>query len=337
MNFDWKWNLADLNPDKDVSVFSTFSCGGGSTMGYKKAGFRVLGNVEIDSRMNEIYKRNHHPKFNYNMDLRKFNEIPKEDLPEELFRLDVLDGSPPCSTFSLAGSREDAWGKMKKFREGQAEQTLDDLFFVFLDTVEKLNPRIVVAENVAGLLMGNAKGYVNLILKRFRELGYEVQLFKLNSARMDVPQSRERSFFVANRCGFPKLVLRFQEPVIRFGEVRTKEPGDQIPAGSRAKLDLVKYGDLDLGEVTKRAKGKATSFSHKLVWDERVCQTITAKSMYVRACDMTRLTDRDFVNASTFPQDYDFGEEPVQYVCGMSVPPNMMAHVAEEIWEQWLK
>ena len=73
------------------------------------------------------------------MDIRAFNEIPNNELPQELFNLDILDGSPPCTTFSMAGKREKTWGKKKKFREGQKEQTLDDLSFVFIDTVAKLN------------------------------------------------------------------------------------------------------------------------------------------------------------------------------------------------------
>ena len=110
--FDWSWQLKDLNPEKDVKVFSTFSCGGGSSMGYKRAGFQVIGNVEIDKKINEMYKANHHPKYNFLMDLRKFNEL--DDLPEELYHLDILDGSPPCSTFSMAGAREQSWNKVKK-------------------------------------------------------------------------------------------------------------------------------------------------------------------------------------------------------------------------------
>jgi DNA (cytosine-5)-methyltransferase 1 len=51
---------------------------------------------------------------------------------KELFDIDILDGSPPCSSFSMSGSREKAWGKNKKFREGQANQVLDDLFFHFI-------------------------------------------------------------------------------------------------------------------------------------------------------------------------------------------------------------
>ncbi len=47
------------------------------------------------------------------------------------------------------------------------------------------------------------------------------------------------------------------------------------------------------------------------------------------------LSDRDYINIQTFPQDYDFMGESVQYVCGMSVPPVMMAHIAGEIERQW--
>ena len=50
--FEWDWKKESLKPDKDVKVFSTFSCGGSSSMRYKRAGFEVIGNVEIDPRMN---------------------------------------------------------------------------------------------------------------------------------------------------------------------------------------------------------------------------------------------------------------------------------------------
>ena len=63
------------------------------------------------------------------MDAREFANLEK--YPEELLNLDILDGSPPCSTFSTSGKREKAWGVMKKFAEGQKLQRLDDLFFVY--------------------------------------------------------------------------------------------------------------------------------------------------------------------------------------------------------------
>ena len=333
--FDWKWYLRDIKQDKPVKVFSCFSCGGGSTMGYKRAGFTVLGNVEIDRDMNKLYILNQNPKYNYNEDLREFNR--RNDLPEELFKVDILDGSPPCSTFSLAGHREDAWGVKKKFREGQKEQTLDDLFFVWLDTVEKLKPRIAIAENVVGLIQGNAKGYVNLIVKRFREFDYDVQLFKLNAAFMNVPQTRERVFFIANNQNFPKLKLNFSERTIPFGEVRSEQG---IPVTGPTMVRYLKHlhpQDLGVGYITKRLYGKQRCFNHRIIHDYRVASTVTSGGGNIRAYDKMWLSDEDIINISTFPQDYDFDGQRVQYVCGMSVPPNMMANIALEIWNQWLK
>ena len=88
---DWKWTFADYPKDKNgLKVFSCFACGGGSTMGYKPSGCDVIGCVEIDPKMNEVYVKNHHPRYNYLMDIRDFNNIPNDELPEELFHLDIL-------------------------------------------------------------------------------------------------------------------------------------------------------------------------------------------------------------------------------------------------------
>ena len=334
--FDWKWYLSEIKQDKDVTVFSTFSCGGGSSMGYKRAGFKVLGNVEIDPKINKMYVANNHPEINYCMDLREFNA--KDDLPEELYHLDILDGSPPCTTFSLAGEREKTWGKSKKFREGQAEQTLDDLFFVFLDTVEKLRPKIVIAENVVGIVQGNAKGYCNLIVKRFKELGYDLQIFHLNAAKMDVPQARERIFFIANNQNYGKLKLNFDYDPIPFGEVRSEdgiEPGGEV---LKSLLDRAKTGDRKLADVYARYNhGKLKYFNAQILDDALVAPTITSAGECYRFYDRKRCTDVDFQNIQSFPQDYDFMGNPVKYVCGMSVPPNMMANIATEGYKQWMK
>lgn len=168
-------------------------------MGYKLAGCEVIGCVEIDPKMNEVYVKNHHPKYNYLMDIRDFNALPDDQLPRELFDLDILDGSPPCSTFSIAGQREEAWGKTKKFREGQKEQTLDDLPFIFVDTVKKLRPRCVIMENVEGLLLGNAWAYVQEIHRRLKECGYKSHHWLLKGENMGIPQTRHRVFFIAVR------------------------------------------------------------------------------------------------------------------------------------------
>ena len=216
---------------------------------------------------------------------------------------------------------------------------MDDLFFVFLETVKKLQPKIVIAENVVGLLLGNAKGYMHEIIKGFHEAGYEVQIFKLNSAVMEVPQSRNRVFFIANRLGYPKLGLSFDYPVIKFGEVRTAEGKAFQDANSKYKrlLELARSTDKSIADVRKRLGIKGSGFNHSIVADNDICPCITSNGCKFRLYDRNYFSDGDYVNVQTFPQDYDFCGNEVQYVCGMSVPPNMMMHIASQVWEQWLK
>lgn len=146
-------------------------------MGYKIAGYDVIGCNEIDPRMMKCYETNHHPQYSYLEDIRDL--VKRNNLPEELYHLDILDGSPPCSTFSMSGLREDAWGKEKKFKEGQKTQVLDTLFFDFIALAKRLKPKVVIAENVKGLLLGNAIDYVRRITKTLRKLVIIVSIFFL--------------------------------------------------------------------------------------------------------------------------------------------------------------
>ena len=334
----WKWHKADLNHVKKngLKVLSTFSCGGGSSYGYKLAGYEVLGNVEIDEKINSMYVKNHRPKYNFRMDIRDFNRL--EDIPEELRELDILDGSPPCSTFSFSGKRDKVWGVEKQFREGQKKQVLDDLFMEFMETVERLRPKVVVAENVDGMTRGKAKYYITMVIEEFRKLGYEVQLFRLDAAFMGVPQRRVRVFFIANRMGFPQLKMQPSERPILYGEIASRK-AKPLNKSSQA-YGLMKHHlrptDAHMGDITKRVFGKKSNFNTPIFRFGKVCPTITANAAAYRE-DVCYVPDSDIVSASTFPQDYDFNGNPVKYVCGMSVPPLMMAYIAKQIYNQWFK
>ena len=291
---DWKWSFKDYPKEKNgLKVFSCFSCGGGSTMGYKLAGCEVIGNCEIDQKMNEIYNANHHPKYSYCMDIRDFNQL--QDIPEELYNLDILDGSPPCTTFSVAGDREETWGKLKKFREGQTEQTLDDLSFVFIETVNKLKPKCVIMENVEGLLLGNAWEYVQGIYKHFTDIDYDVQHYLLKGETMGVPQTRHRVFFIAFRkdlhFDFDKLDMFFNYEAIPYGTIKSGT-GRKLRTNTQHYEVLCRATEQDLriSDVFVREGKKEKCFGAKIAWDKNVLQTITAKLDYFRGAEKTTIS-----------------------------------------------
>lgn len=332
---DWKWNMATDYPAKNVlTAFSCFACGGGSTMGYKLCGVDVLGCCEIDKKMNDVYVANHHPKYNYLMDIRKFNEL--EDLPEELFNLDILDGSPPCTTFSMAGEREDSWGKKKKFREGQAEQTLDDLSFVFIDTVAKLRPKTVIMENVEGLLLGNAYKYVEKIYAKFREIGYTVRHWLLKGEDMGVPQTRHRVFFVATRLDFDlsNIDLTFNYEPIKYGDFKTNH--EKIAKGKMSEAIKQIRPNEAVNECMLRIYGANSGITHRVVRKNDIYPTQIAGHGDIWTEKGNHPSDEDVLHAQSFPEDYYLGAEKSEYICGMSVPPIMIKRLMTRLIDSGL-
>jgi DNA (cytosine-5)-methyltransferase 1 len=344
--FNYKWNLSDGYPSKGIeknnlNVFGTFICGGGSTMGYKLAGFNHLGGVEIDKKVAETYMLNHKPKYMFNEDIRMFNQ--RDELPKELFNLDILDGSPPCSTFSMAGSREKAWGKSKQFREGQAMQTLDDLVFVYCDTIIKLQPKVFILENVKGIIQGNAKVYSKAIVQKMTKAGYTVQVFLLNAASMGVPQKRERVFFIGfkNHLNFSKLKLEFNEKAILFGEIFDKNCKEkecfEFPESEKIRLNYLQKGDKDLRNADNRLRGGDAFWNQKIIYENEVCGTITGQEKQFVYSEKRRLSNNECKIIGTYPLDYNFNGIEPKYLIGMSVPPVMTAQIAHQIYLQWFE
>lgn len=348
--FPYKWKLSEANFTKDKGkVFSCFACGGGSTMGYKLAGYDVIGCNEIDPKVNNVYVANHRPQINLLGDIRELLWGGVK-LPSQLYNLDVLDGSPPCSSFSMVGIREKGWGKEKKFREGQNKQVLDTLFFDFIALAKELQPKVVVAENVKGLLMGNAIDYVRRIYKDFEEAGYYCQHFLLNASNMGVPQMRERVFFVCIRHDLginflkvsdlfnvePHIDMSFDEPPITYKDLADYK-GEPFGGKMKELFDVREYGDDDMSVAYFKQTGKRSFFSQRYLYENNVCSTLTShRDSIIPFNKAVFLSQSEVCNISTFPQDYDFGGLSPHYICGMSVPPVMMAQIATRIYEQWL-
>jgi DNA (cytosine-5)-methyltransferase 1 len=352
--FNWKLKNSSFSGKKGKgTVFSCFACGGGSTMGYKLAGFKVLGCNEIDPKMMEVYKVNHNPKYAYLEPIQTFKL--RKDLPKQLYNLDILDGSPPCSPFSMSGNREADWGKEKKFREGQTKQVLNDLFFDFIDLAKELQPKMVVAENVKGILMGTAAtykiNYVDKIYKAFDEAGYYCKHWLLDASKMGVPQKRERVFFICLRKDLaksflvhkdflsitPKLNLVFNERKIVFKDI--KYVGERKPiqkAIEEAYYYCMKNKTADFAKYFEKIEGKRKYFNTRLLFNNRVCGTIKGDCTHVIAGEKAYINDEEIKRAGAFPVDYNFMNNKVSYLVGMSVPPVMMANIADRLYTQIL-
>lgn len=335
---NYKWKISDGYPEKNgYNVFSCFACGGGSTMGYKKSGFTVLGCNEIDKNIIETYKLNHKPKFAFNMPIQEFSKLPLSSYPKELFKLDILDGSPPCSSFSMAGSREEAWGEKKKFKEGQVEQVLDTLFFDFILLAKKLQPKVVVSENVKGMLMGNAKDYFHKVMEGFDDAGYETKHYVLNSEKMGLPQRRERVFFISIRKDliekighYPILDMNFYEKRITFEQATREfwlEPRIKLTETGNKWWPLCKEGE-SFASVTG-----GSLFNWIKVARDKPTPTLPAShSVIFHPVLPGQLNESEYKVCGSYPLDYQVTNGvDVKYLIGMSVPPLMVQKISEKI------
>ena len=189
------------NSNKELfNVISTFAGGGGSSTGYRMAGGKILAVNEFVEAAIETYKENYPNTPVLPDDIKK---LTGEDFLKiagiKKGELDILDGSPPCSAFSIAGKREKGWDQTKTYSDGKQVENIEDLFFEFTRITADIMPKVVIGENVAGITMGEAKEYRNRIVNEFDKLGYETVYKVLSAADFETPQDRKRCFFVAIR------------------------------------------------------------------------------------------------------------------------------------------
>lgn len=186
-------------PWNGFTAASSFSGCGGSSLGYRMAGFRIGWASEFIPAAQDTYRANAAP---YTiLDTRDIREVTPEEILAALGlavgELDLWDGSPPCSDFSTAGKGSAGWGRVKAYSD--THQRVDDLFFEYARLLKGLQPRTFVAENVSGLVKGKAKGYFKLILAELKAAGYRVEARLLNASRLGVPQARQRMIFIGVR------------------------------------------------------------------------------------------------------------------------------------------
>ena len=189
------------NSNKELfTVISTFAGGGGSSTGYRLAGGKILCVNEFVEAAVETYKANYP---NTPVLVEDIKKLSGEDFLKaagiQKGELDILDGSPPCSAFSVAGKREKGWDQEKIYSDGKKVENIEDLFFEFIRIAKDIQPKVIIGENVAGILMGEAIKKYNEIINEFEKIGYTAVGQVLNAADYETPQGRQRCFFVAIR------------------------------------------------------------------------------------------------------------------------------------------
>ena len=192
--------------NETFTYFSTFSGVGGFELGiqniYPKA--RCVGYSEIDKYAIEIYQSHFTKHTNYG----DITTIDEKELPT----FDLLVGGFPCQAFSIAGKRRGF------------DDTRGTLFFDIARIVREKQPRLLLLENVKGLLSHNQGRTFLTIIRTIDELGYDVQWQVLNSKNHRVPQNRERVFIVGHLRGTPRPdVFPFRENGRQDNEVCGRE------------------------------------------------------------------------------------------------------------------
>lgn len=318
------------------NVVSTFSGAGGSCLGYRMAGYKVLYANEFVESAREVYKKNHPNSY---LDDRDIREVTPESILEitgmKKGEIDIFDGSPPCSAFSTMGTRDKGWNVDKKYSD--TSQRVDDLFFEYTRLLEGLQPKVFVAENVTGLAKGSAKGYLKLIIRALKDCGYKVKVAKLNAAYLGVPQARERLIFMGVRND---LNIEPSYPKPMSEKVTVKEAWENLDP----KVEKESYIKKHMLKVVKRIKsgkdgrsafGSGKYFSwYRLPWHDTT-KTLTTTATHIHPLEHRSLSIAEMKRICSFPDDFILsGHYKKDWErMGRAVPPKMMYAVAKNIEE----
>lgn len=328
-------------------VISFFSGCGGLDLGFEKAGFRVVFANDIYLPSAETYSKNIGP-----IDTRSIQDIPLGDVPDA----DLIIGGFPCQPFSNAGSRKGV------------SDPRGTLFFETLRFVEGKKPKILVFENVKGLLsIKNPDGgkLIDAIIQELEDRGFSASYKLLKASNYGVPQNRERVFIVAVNKAFSQAPYVFPEQITGLDlslrntlkALPKNDPNNEhwelspqsknllpfIPEGGSWKN--VPYDNLPIRLKKIRdqmAKYHSPNFYRRFSRDE-IAGTVTAagtpeNSGVLHPTEDRRYTIRELARIQSFDDSFIFYGKSISSKhkqIGNAVPPKLASVVAKSIMEQY--
>ena len=379
MNNYKRYTLQDtLDSEKRAlfNVLSTFAGGGGSSTGYRLAGGKILAINEFVEEAQNTYRENYPNTTIVPGDIKELTgTYLMEQAGVKVSELDILDGSPPCSAFSMAGSishgggntHADAFNKTKQYSDIKGVENVEDLFFEFLRVAKDIKPKVIIGENVEGLTMGEAKEYFHKIQNTFEEIGYLIVANVLDASYFGVPQSRKRCFFigvredVAEKVGINFMTMYQLYPDkndfrTTLGEAindvvnEDKEEIDYLidkispeKAVGKTLMKMPKDPDKVLTGMDYHVKGH--HFNLKRSSLRKPCPTITAMGNLAGVAgtchpiEDRKFTIKELKRIMSLPEDFKLTGKHKQQSerIGRMVPPLMMKALAESIYNKVLK
>lgn len=321
-----------------VKVISFFCGCGGSSLGYKRAGCNVILASDWEKKALDIYQHNFPETKTFQADIRLVDlDVITNLTGIKKYELDILDGSPPCTPFSTCGLREEGWGKKYIHTADSKAQRSDDLFFEFIRLVNELRPKIIIAENVSGLIIGTAKGYYKQIVNQIKNIGYNTISFLLNAADFEVASSRKRVIIIGFRNDIKlnkSIILNKFPHQITFREVTEgiKNLDDELNFSIKNVNRFARQfiSILPMGKSVKIFHKKGHYFAVKRESMDKPISTIIAANMnLIHPIENRVLTLLEAKRCSSFPDNFWFPSIRQGYErIGNSVPPNLMKHIA---------
>ncbi len=293
---------------------------GGQALGLEQAGFEHVALVEYEPEYCECLKKNR-PEWNVIChDVHSFDGTPYQG------KIDLLSGGVPCPPFSVAGKQL-----------GNKDER--DLFPEMLRLVSEIQPKVVMIENVRGLLSSTFDQYRYSILVSLMKLGYNTHIQLLNASDYGVPQLRPRVIIIGV-CKELKDTFVYPFPhkkdTLTVGEtlydlmakngwkgadewrIRANNIAPTIVGGSK------KHGGADLGPTRARLAWAELGIDGRGVADEAPTKEYEG---------MPRLTPRMIARIQGFPDDWSFGDRKTKAcrMIGNAFPPPVACAVGEKI------
>lgn len=328
----WEAAMAPRLPDAPT-VASLFAGGGGSSLGYLMAGFRETFATDHDPIAMATLRQNLPHVPTWEGDIAELSaDMLLEQAGLERGELDVLDGSPPCQGFSMAGRR-------------QLSDSRNTLFREYVRLLAALQPKVFVMENVAGMVRGTMRLVFAECLVALKAAGYRVSARVLNAMYFGVPQHRARLIVIGVRADLgmaPSHPAATSWPIpLRIALGAAAKVGNQPGDAETPKL-ADSYGQLwpqvRPGQSAMHVIGKGYSSCVK-PHPDRPCPTLmktqkgTGFATLVHPVERRPLSIREAATIGAYPPSVRFtGSYQEQWGrIGNSVPPLFMHAIATHL------